>query len=296
MKFCSDMTEHISSRPFPKSDIVILRTRRRNYPIKIENFANCSDKIALLVKRGQVPAAIDLSCYNIGAVRTLTDFVAGVDRRNLRLGDNILKDLLQLARIFRMQEFTTLIVEHIVDKVEKGPASNLLLALNLISSDWSMFLHFNEASALVESAVENICEVTLSTFFYSLPAAVLAILYNRCDVGISSEIELCLRFIRWLKKAARTNDDAEVLFSCVRSAFLSSKDREIIKDKYIGLPKIMAILIEQTLDSPRNHRCCVIRDHIERHYPRCGIPESNRYFKINLIDIIYKPLQKLNNK
>lgn len=63
------------------------------------------------MKHKRVPPAIDLSCYNVDAVRTLTDFVAGVDKRNLRLDNNILTDLLQLARIFRMHQFTSLIVE-----------------------------------------------------------------------------------------------------------------------------------------------------------------------------------------
>ncbi|EJW72858.1 hypothetical protein WUBG_16234 [Wuchereria bancrofti] len=179
MLYSSDMTEHIATCLRKSSDNVILRTRRRNYLIKIENFAKCSEKIALLMKCGKVPPAIDLSCYDVGAVRTLTDFIAGIDKRNLRLGDNILTDLLQLARIFRMNQFTSLIVEHVIEKVEKGPRSNLLLALNLVSSDWSMFLRINEASALVESAAENISEVAISTFFYILPAAVLVMLYSR---------------------------------------------------------------------------------------------------------------------
>lgn len=63
------------------------------------------------MKHGRIPSAIDLSCYNINAVRTLTDFIAGVDKRNLRLGDNILTDLLQLSRIFRINQLTSLIVE-----------------------------------------------------------------------------------------------------------------------------------------------------------------------------------------
>uniref|UniRef100_A0A182ERE9 BACK domain-containing protein n=1 Tax=Onchocerca ochengi TaxID=42157 RepID=A0A182ERE9_ONCOC len=190
-----------------------------------------------LLKRGKVPPAIDLSCYNIGAVRTLTDFVAGVDQRNLRLGDNILTDLLQLARIFRMNQFISLIIEYVMEKVETGPTSNLLLALNLVSSDWSIFLHLNEASALVESAAENINEVTTSTFFYILPASVLVMIYSRCDIDITSEIELSQRLIRWLKKMVRTDSDAEILFSCIRTPFLSSKDREIIRDKCAGLPR-----------------------------------------------------------
>ncbi|VDK29304.1 unnamed protein product [Gongylonema pulchrum] len=189
------------------------------------------------MERREVPPAIDLSCYNIGAVRTMTDFVAGVDQRNLRLDDNIMPDLLQLARIFRMRQLTDLIVEHVLTKVEKGPPSNLLLALNLVASDWSMFLHYNEASALVEAAAENINEVTTSTFFNMLPAAVLVMLYSRCDVSITSEIELSQRLIRWLKKSVRSNDDAEMLFSCVRSPFLSQHDRELIREKCVGLPE-----------------------------------------------------------
>uniref|UniRef100_A0A915PRV0 BACK domain-containing protein n=1 Tax=Setaria digitata TaxID=48799 RepID=A0A915PRV0_9BILA len=285
-----DMTERVVCHPLKSSDTIVLRTRRRNYLIKVANFAKHSEKISVLMKRGNVPPMIDLSCYNIGAVRTLTDFVAGVDQRNLRLGDNILTDLLQLARIFRMHQFTSLIVEHVIEKVENGPPSNLLLALNLVSSDWSMFLHVNEASALVNSAVENIKEVATSTFFYILPAAVLVMLYSRCDVDVSSELELSQRLIRWLKKMVRTDGDAEMLFSCVRTPFLSPKDREIIRDKCIGLTKSMISVIENTLNSPRNHRCCVIREHIERRYPRCGIPDSNNYFRINAISVTTKAI------
>ncbi|EJW83538.1 hypothetical protein WUBG_05552 [Wuchereria bancrofti] len=53
----------------------------------------------------------------------------------------------------------------------------------------------------------------------------------------------------------------------------------------------MANVIENTLNSPRNHRCCVIREHVERHYPRCGIPDSNSYFKINAINLTTKAIR-----
>lgn len=58
----------------------------------------------------------------------------------------------------------------------------------------------------------------------------------------------------------------------------------------------MINVIENTLDSPRNHRCCVIREHIERHYPRCGIPDSNKYFKIDTIDVTTKVMNYKNKK
>ncbi|EJD76505.1 hypothetical protein LOAG_16576 [Loa loa] len=54
--------------------------------------------------------------------------------------------------------------------------------------------------------------------------------------------------------------------------------------------------IENTLNSPRNHRCCVIREHVERHYPRCGIPDNNNYFKINVINIMTKAIKDKNKK
>lgn len=54
--------------------------------------------------------------------------------------------------------------------------------------------------------------------------------------------------------------------------------------------------IENTLNSPRNHRCCVIREHIERHYPRCGIPDCSGYFKINTIDVTTKAMKDKNKK
>lgn len=43
------MTEHISTCSIKSSDIIMLRTRRRNYLIKIENFAKCSEKIAQVI-------------------------------------------------------------------------------------------------------------------------------------------------------------------------------------------------------------------------------------------------------
>lgn len=54
---------------------------------------------------------------------------------------------------------------------------------------------------------------------------------------ISSEVELSQRLIHWLKKMIRTDSEAEILFSCIRTPFLSLKDREIIREKCNGLPK-----------------------------------------------------------
>ncbi|VDK32016.1 unnamed protein product [Gongylonema pulchrum] len=58
----------------------------------------------------------------------------------------------------------------------------------------------------------------------------------------------------------------------------------------------MTKVIERTLDSPRNHRCCVIREHVQRRYPRCGIPDSNSYVKISTINVASKPLAEKDKK
>uniref|UniRef100_A0A9J2PB72 BACK domain-containing protein n=1 Tax=Ascaris lumbricoides TaxID=6252 RepID=A0A9J2PB72_ASCLU len=292
-----DMTERVLRSPnIEQRKTVTLRTRRRNYPIKIENFARHSEKIKKLLQNNEVPPAIDLSCYNVGAVRTLTDFLAGVDARNLRLGASILPDLLQLARIFRMHELTDLIAKHVLEKVESGSTSSLLLALHLVANDWSLFLNTECACALLEAAAENIADVTSSTFFNILPAAVLVMLVSRCDVNLPSELDLCLLLVRWLKAASRTDEEAEILFSCVRTPFLSTKDREILKEKTVGLPRSMVSVIERTLDSPRNHRCCVIRSHIERRYPRCGVPDSPLYARHQQINVTAKVQETKNEQ
>lgn len=85
-----------------------------------------------LVQNNEVPPAIDLSCYNVGAVRTLTDFLAGIDARNLRLGASILPDLLQLARIFRMHELT--------DLIAKVPVNASLLVYHIIINFFKLVL------------------------------------------------------------------------------------------------------------------------------------------------------------
>uniref|UniRef100_A0A914ZXF7 BACK domain-containing protein n=2 Tax=Parascaris univalens TaxID=6257 RepID=A0A914ZXF7_PARUN len=289
-----DTTERVLRRPnIEQRKTVTLRTRRRNYPIKIENFARHSEKIK---KNSEVPPAIDLSCYDVGAVRTLTDFLAGIDARNLRLGFSTLPDLLQLATIFRMHELTDLIAKHVLEKAESGSTSSLLLALHLVANDWSLFLNTECACALLEAAAENIADVTSSTFFNILPTAVLVMLVSRCDVNLPSELDLCLLLVRWLKATSRIDEEAEVLFSCVRTPFLSAKDRGILRGKTVGLPQSMISVIEKTLDSPRNHRCCVIRSHIERRYPRCGVPDSPLYACHQQINVTAKVRETKNEQ
>lgn len=43
------MTERVVTCSSKLSDNIILRTRRRNYLIKVENFAKCSEKIAKVI-------------------------------------------------------------------------------------------------------------------------------------------------------------------------------------------------------------------------------------------------------
>lgn len=54
----------------------------------------------------------------------------------------------------------------------------------------------------------------------------------------------------------------------------------------------MIRLINNTLDSERNHRCCMIKDHIDRRFPRCGVPDNPVYTKTNTIEIIKKVHEK----
>lgn len=59
-----------------------------------------------------MPGMIDLTCYNVEAVRTLADFLCDVDVRNFRLSGSMLLDLLQLCRIFdiaRLKEFLSVV-------------------------------------------------------------------------------------------------------------------------------------------------------------------------------------------
>lgn len=86
-----------------------------------------------------------------------------------------------------------------------------------------------------------------------------------------------------------TRDNIRGILSTVRSALLTSEEFKTIenKAKEIGYDENMITIINAQLNSVRNQRCCIIKDHQNFTMKRCGVPKDKKNYtqEIPFIDI-----------
>uniref|UniRef100_A0AC34F7K4 BACK domain-containing protein n=1 Tax=Panagrolaimus sp. ES5 TaxID=591445 RepID=A0AC34F7K4_9BILA len=277
---------------------IILHTCDKNFLVKVDSFVKHSVKIRELVDKNNLPRMVNLTIFNVSSVKIFVKYIHCGQLTGFRLVSNRVLDLLHIARIFHVYGLIDAIAKYLVSTI--GPKFDTVLMLNLlvITSDWSMALNENLRSTIYTVAANNFIQLWKSANFPKIPFSILILLFNRCDLNVKDEFEVATLILQWLEFTKRSDAHCLALTRTIRSGLLSQKQKkEIIIRLSISAKagKNFSKIFENVLHSPRSQRCCVIEDHINAGYKRCGIPSWNE--ELRTIDKIkIKVSQKIQEE
>uniref|UniRef100_A0A914YWR2 BACK domain-containing protein n=1 Tax=Panagrolaimus superbus TaxID=310955 RepID=A0A914YWR2_9BILA len=259
-------------------DEIILHTYNKNFSVKVDCFVKHSVKIRELVDRKNLPRIVNLTTFNVSSVKIFVKYIHCGQLTGFRLVSHRVLDLLQIARIFHVYGLIDAVAKYLVSTI--GPKFDTVLMLNLlvITSDWSMTLNENLRSTIYTVAANNFIQLWNSANFPKIPFSILILLFNRCDLNVKDEFEVATLILQWLEFTKRSDSQCLALTRIIRSGLLTQKQKkEIIVRLSISAKsgKNFSKIFEKVLHSPRSQRCCVIEDHINVGYKRCGIPSWN---------------------
>ncbi|KAI6236418.1 BACK domain-containing protein [Aphelenchoides besseyi] len=276
---------------------IVLHTRRRNYPIPVQQFAKHSMRIKRISESHRVPREIDLTCYEVDAVRILVDFLGDVDRPSLRINRQLVYDLLQLAAIFEIDGLKEKTIEHVVECMDTdgSSASALQWTAKLIGSDWDVAADSRVREKFLGLFFSMSTSLFTSNQFhrYSLPLVVT--LLNKCDLVVKSEFQIAELAIQWAAKnydGQPTYSVLRQLLSTVRSLFLRDTDRaqlRIVAHQVFSADVQLVEAMDRLLDGARCSRLCLIAEHVKRRFARCGYPsghDSRLQMELPLLSVV----------
>ncbi|KAI6187159.1 BACK domain-containing protein [Aphelenchoides besseyi] len=262
---------------------IVLHTRRRNYPIAVQQFAKHSTKIKRISESHQVPREIDLTCYEVDAVRLLVDFLGDVNPPSLRINRQLIYDLLQLAAIFEIDGLKEKTIEHLIECMDADgrSSSGLQWVAKLIGSDWEVAadIRVREKFLALFSSISTSLFASNQFHRYSLPLVVT--LLNKCDLPVKSEFQIAEMAIQWAAKnfdGQPTYAVLRQLLSTVRSSFLRDSDRaqlRIVAHQLFSADVQLVEAMDRLLDGARCSRLCLIAEHVKGHFARCGYPSGH---------------------
>ncbi|CAG9534482.1 unnamed protein product [Cercopithifilaria johnstoni] len=265
---------------------IALITLQAKYYVGLQQFAKYSLKIRKLWEIGHLPKYINLLAYDGDAVKILVRYIQNEEQKNIILSFYTLADLLDLSRSLLMLRLLKQL-EQILVEIASQKTDFLIQALIIIGSDRLIFGGITSRQKIEKIAAMKFQDVVQHKFFGCIPPIVFANIIARCDLNVSNEIDVVDAGIVWIWQQKRPLINSALVFSRIRSAFLSQGDRKTIQKLLKTLPngKKMIPFIMTTLSSTFSRRCCVIKDHIDKRMIRCGVP--------NLIDDVTIDLHKL---
>ncbi|KHN75999.1 hypothetical protein Tcan_18187 [Toxocara canis] len=270
---------------------VRLITSKRSYNVKISDFAFYSLKIRKLTEIDKVPAKINLSPYDDTAVRTLVGYINGDDQSNINISFYALADLLDLARsLFIINLLRQL--ENALMVVASQSTDGLLQSLIIVGKERLISGGLLSRRKIEELAAASFPRIATHRNIGQIPPIIFANLIARCDLNVKSEMDVVDAGLVWIWKQKDRLAASQLVFSRIRTAFLSPGDRSTIRQRVKALSEgekaasifscsIVLPLVASVLSSSHCRRCCMIKEHADNRFARCGVPQPSDDNKVN---------------
>uniref|UniRef100_A0A915PKY4 BACK domain-containing protein n=1 Tax=Setaria digitata TaxID=48799 RepID=A0A915PKY4_9BILA len=166
-------------------------------------------------------------------------------------------------------------------------------ALLIVGGDRSIFGGLASRQKIEAIAANKFQSIVKHKLFGYIPAIIFANVIARCDLNVQKEMDVVDAGILWIWHQKRPLINTLLVFSRIRSTLLSPGDFNTIQERLKTLPngeKARLIpIIMTTLWSTFCHRCCIIKEHIEKSMMRCGVPNPSDDAAVDLSKL---PLSK----
>ncbi|VDN89532.1 unnamed protein product [Brugia pahangi] len=237
----------------------------------------------VLLKTGRLPKYINLSAYDKNSVRALVGYIQNENQKNITLSFYALADLIDLSRSLLMLGLLKQL-ENILVKMASQKTDSLLQALIIVGSERSIYGGLNVRQKIEKIAAAKFHDIVQHRLFGHIPPIIFANIIARCDLNVEKEINAVDAAIIWIWQQEKPLINSALIFSRIRSAFLSDGDHNSIQERLKTLPngEKMIPFIMTTLTSTFCRRCCTIKGHIDKGLVRCGIPKPSNDTTIDL--------------
>lgn len=161
----------------------------------------------------------------------------------------------------------------------------------MIMCDWSLYNDDRVRQRLLAVSELLFPQLQNSSYLSKFPLSIMKLMLSRCEIHLKSEVEIACVALKWLSlqvdfmtlktffKNFNINDVCNI-FSTIRSVFLTIEELKKIEEKAyeINFSEEVIHAINYQLNSVRNQRCCIIKDHQISTMKRCGVPKEEKYY------------------
>uniref|UniRef100_A0A8R1TST3 BACK domain-containing protein n=1 Tax=Onchocerca volvulus TaxID=6282 RepID=A0A8R1TST3_ONCVO len=112
----------------------------------------------------------------------------------------------------------------------------LIQALIIVGSERSIFGGLMARQKIERIAAAKFQDIVQHKLFGSIPPIIFANIISRCDLHIEKEIDVVDAGIAWICQQEKSLISSALVFSRIRSAFLSRGDRNTIQERFKTLP------------------------------------------------------------
>uniref|UniRef100_A0A1I7VNS6 BACK domain-containing protein n=1 Tax=Loa loa TaxID=7209 RepID=A0A1I7VNS6_LOALO len=173
---------------------------------------------------GRLPKYINLSAYDGHAVKTLVGYIQNDDQRSITLSFYALADLIDLSRSLLMLGLLEQL-EHILVEIASQKTDYLIQALIIVGSERSIFGGITARQKIERIAATKFQDIVQHKLFGHIPPIIFANVISRCDLNVEKEINVVDAAIVWIWQQEKSLISSALVFSRIRSAFLSHGDR-----------------------------------------------------------------------
>uniref|UniRef100_A0A0M3J8A5 BACK domain-containing protein n=1 Tax=Anisakis simplex TaxID=6269 RepID=A0A0M3J8A5_ANISI len=213
----------------------------------------------------------------------LVDYLNDDKQFNVKLTFYALADLLDLSLSLQITQLIDQLNETVL-KLAWQSTDALLQALIMLGSERFISAAVKIQPELEAMAAQLFRRIAKHRMLSIISPIIFGNIISRCDLDVESEMDVVDAGLVWCWGQKNRLEACNLVFSRIRTLFLSVGDKATIRQRIIELPdgeKVLS-LVSSLLSSGNGRRCCVIKEHKRRRHVRCSIPIINRDRSIDM--------------
>ncbi|GMT18104.1 hypothetical protein PFISCL1PPCAC_9401, partial [Pristionchus fissidentatus] len=293
----SGASKSSKTKSLSRSETIKLSCGQDVYYVSARHFAACSSLIKKELAVNAHARSVDLTKFDKTTVRVLAEYIES-KKIKTDISFYSLAELLKFSKVFEMDNLRAQL-EKFITVIAANDLSTLHQVLLIIGI--TPVTRPTER-VILERAAKQFIELATANTFQRVPFNVAITLFARCDLNVKSEVQVVDAMLLWLAGQPNLPSVGPALFYLVRHDFLHSIQKAFIIERARALrfPDDVVSMIDRCFECRNGARICVMREHYEAHYARCGIADPSQQdaknpdmpLSLPREGILYKPVEQ----
>ncbi|GMS87813.1 hypothetical protein PENTCL1PPCAC_9988 [Pristionchus entomophagus] len=279
-----------------RADTIKLSCGSDVYYVNARHFAACSNLIKKELAVNAHARSVDLRAFDKTTVRVLAEYIES-KRIKTDCSFYSLAELLKLSKVFEMENLRSQLEKFITVIAGNDLATlhQVLLIIGITS------VTRPTERMILERAARNFAELAAQNTFQRIPFNVVISLFARCDLNVKNEVQVVDAMLLWLAGQPNLPTVVPSLFYLIRHDFIHPIQKAFIVERARALrfPEDVINIIERCFECRNGARICVLKEHYEAKFARCGIADASHLdaknpdmpLSIPREAILYKPAE-----